>query len=140
MRARWSPVVLAGVVAGVLFYLHALLPNSHAYPLLWPLLGGGVAVGLAMRAASPAPRTDRWRAALRAGGVAGGVFLGATLPTLALLNAPTLAPLARALGATGPVPVTAPVVTGLALAALLSVPAATLGGLLAMPLLRVRRG
>jgi len=124
---RHSPATLAGVAAGLLFYLNALLPNSHAWPLLWPALGGAVAVVLAAR------RADAGHGALatgaRAGLVAAGVFLLATVPTLYVLTFPQLRSVAEMLGGSGPLVITGSLIVALAVAAALGIPGAALGGL-----------
>jgi hypothetical protein len=139
MRTSVSQTIQAGCVAGALFYLHALLPNSHAFPLIWPLLGGAFAVYLAMRRRGEVPGQMAIKTAIGAGAVAAALFLGATIPTLHALNAPVLTPLARALGAAGQVPVTGTAVSALAVASGIALVMAGLGGLLALPLVRSRR-
>ena len=124
---RLSPATLAGVASGLLFYLHALVPNSHAWPLVWPALGGAAAVVLASR------RADRERSALgtgaRAGAVAALVFLATTVPTLLLLTLPQMTGVTRLLGGDGTLVVTGSVVIALVAAAVVGIPGAALGGL-----------
>jgi hypothetical protein len=124
---RLSPATLAGVASGVLFYLHAMVPYSHAWPLVWPVLGGAAAVVLAAR------RADAHHGALatgaRAGAVAAGVFLVMTIPTLLLLSLPRLAEVAKMLGGNGPLVMTGSMLVALAVAASFSIPGAVLGGL-----------
>ncbi|HZH32565.1 MAG TPA: hypothetical protein VEY11_17505 [Pyrinomonadaceae bacterium] len=44
-----KPVFISGVLLGALFLGNALINYSRAWPLLWPLLGGALAVYLASR-------------------------------------------------------------------------------------------
>ena len=138
MSARLTSGVVAGLLAGTLFYLHALIPFSHAWPLLWPLLGGALAVVLAARG-NPARVSlgQGLKLAAKAGVVAGLLFFGATLPTLYALAQPAFEQAARILGAVDvPVQVSMAVATGLAVAAVLGTFAAMLGGLLVLPVAR----
>jgi|GEM_PF-2483682 len=127
MRLRFSPVAAAGLAAGVLFFAHALVPYSRAWPLVWPMLGGVAAAALACRGHTIGGWA-RVRVGAAAGAIAGGVFLALTLVALFLLAQPGLAPAARALGAMGPVSVTPVLALALAIAALIGVGALALGG------------
>jgi hypothetical protein len=43
MRGIRSAAVRTGIAGGASFFLHAPIPNSRAYPLMWTALAGGVA-------------------------------------------------------------------------------------------------
>lgn len=127
MRLRTSPAVTAGVAAGLLFFAHALVPYSRAWPLVWPLLGGVAAAALASRGRS----TSAWkrvRVGAAAGAIAGGVFLALTLAALFLLAQPGMEATARILGAMEPVVVTPALAVAIALAAVIGVAASAVGG------------
>jgi len=70
-----ASVLFAGLSMGVAFSSHAAFRESHAWPLIWPLFGGALAVlvhqsgGKALR-----PLRGAWLG-LRAGAVAGLLFL-----------------------------------------------------------------
>jgi hypothetical protein len=49
MPSRLSSAALAGMTVGILCYVHTLAPANHFYLLVWPLLGGGLAVYTARR-------------------------------------------------------------------------------------------
>ncbi len=138
MFARLGPGVIAGLLAGGLFYLHALVPSSRAWPLIWPLMGGALAVMLAARyQANRISVGQGLKLGAKTGIAAGALFFGATLPTLYALAQPAFEDVARNLGAVNmPVQVSMPVTIGLAVAALLGTAAAVLGGLLALPVAR----
>lgn len=124
---RLSPATLAGVASGLLFYAHAMIPYSHAWPLVWPVLGGAAAVVLASRRAGE--RQSALGTGLRAGAIAAVVFVVATVPTLFLLTLPQLDTVSRMLGGDGPLVMTGAVVIAIAAAAAFSIPGAVLGGL-----------
>ena len=64
-----APTVAAGVISGLVFFGHAVLSDGGPWPLIWPLLGGGVAVALAARN----HRLKSLWSALGAGAGAGGI-------------------------------------------------------------------
>jgi hypothetical protein len=41
-----------GIMGGLLLFLHGLFPNTHAYPLIWPVLAGAVTLWIAASAKS----------------------------------------------------------------------------------------
>lgn len=128
MRLRSSPAVVAGVSAGLLFFAHALVPYSRAWPLMWPLLGGVAAAALASGRGRRIGAWARVRVGAAAGAIAGGVFLALTLAALYLLAQPGMEGTARILGAMAPVVVAPALAVALALAALIGVAASALGG------------
>ena len=94
--------LMFGLVGGVLFFAHAMINNSHAWPLVWPALAGVLAVWSARGISGRSYRADLSSAA-GAGLIAGFVFLVATAFTLSrmgLLATPGLSGLlfAAALG------------------------------------------
>ena len=134
MIRTFTPALRAGLAGGSLLYLHGLFPDTHAYPLVWPLLAGAVALWLAT--GEPA-RRPRWRGlatASVAGVLAGVLAFVAFSVTLLALRQPVLASTARALGASGPLPSPQTVIPALALVVAMAIPAALLGGLLTLPL------
>jgi len=133
---RLSPATLAGVASGLLFYLNALIPNSHAWPLVWPALGGAAAVVLASRRAGP--RQGALGTGLRAGAVSAAVFVLATVPTLLLLSLPSLASVDRLLGGDGRLVMTGSMLLALAAAAAIGIPGSAVGALAARPFARPR--
>ena len=48
--SRSASIWAAGILAGLAFLAHAMLQNSHAWPLLWAFLAGVLTVMLAGRA------------------------------------------------------------------------------------------
>jgi hypothetical protein len=128
MRLRSSPAVEAGLVAGLLFFAHALVPYSRAWPLVWPLLGGVAAAVLASGHGRDVGAWGRVRVGAAAGAIAGGVFLALTLAAVFLLAQPGMEATARILGAMEPVAVTPVLAVAIALAALIGVAASAVGG------------
>jgi hypothetical protein len=132
-----STAMKVGIVAGIGFYLHAMIPNSNAWPMLWPAGAGMFGVLLTARKGAG---LGFWRSlgvGLKTGAVAGAVFFAATAVSLWLLSSSGLTPLARQLGAEGPINVGAAVV-GLAVAALIGLAVAALSAGAAYPIARSR--
>lgn len=138
MSARLTSGVVVGLLAGALFYLNALIPYSHAWPLLWPLFGGAFAVLFSARLKRERVSfAEGIRLSASAGIMAGLLFFGATLPTLYALAQPAFERAARILGAVDvPVQVSMAVAITLGIAALLGAAASVIGGLLAVPVAR----
>ncbi len=85
MRSHLKDAALIGAVSGMLFYLHALFPRSYLYPLVWPLIGGAMAV---YSATQTVPRSREWPAALAfawGAGIVSGIFF--LLPGIGTLYA-----------------------------------------------------
>jgi hypothetical protein len=128
MRLRSSPAVAAGLAAGLLFFAHALVPYSRAWPLVWPLLGGVAAAALASGHGRSIGAWARVRVGAAAGAIAGGLFLALTLVALFLLAQPGMEPTARVLGAMQPVVVTPVLAFAICIAAVVGVAASAVGG------------
>ena len=139
MTRLFSSTPLAGVIAGLLFSLHALIPNSHSWPLLWPFLGGAVAVHLATRQHHTGRGvTHGFALGLRAGVIAAIVFLVATIPTVYLLAQSYAEPLTRRLGGDGPLVLNGAMFLALVVVAALGVALSAIGGGFAYALDRQR--
>lgn len=110
--------LLLGLAGGLLFFAHAMINNSHAWPLIWPVLAGGLIVWTNGRAAQHTYRSDVWNAGI-VGVIASAVFVAATYLALNQLG------LSSHIG-----------LAGLALAGAIGVVAALLGGALVHPLAR----
>lgn len=128
MRTRFSPAAVAGLTAGLLFFAHAMVPYSRAWPLLWPLLGGVAAAVLASRDGYSGSGFHRARVGAAAGAIAGAVFLGGTLVALFILSRPGLEPVAGLFGAVKPIAFNPALLVALAVAALVGIAAGALGG------------
>lgn len=128
-----------GMATGVAFFFHAMLPNSHAWPLIWPLLGGVAVEVIAGRRHELAGFWDGLRLAGVTGLVTGAIFFALTVAALYALGMDQFASLARTLGAMGPVPFTALIVKAVALTAVTGVFLVAIAGGLAFPLARRER-
>lgn len=87
-----------GIIGGLLFFGHAMVNNSHAWPLIWPALAGAAAVIGTHRDRSSGYAADLSAAALT-GVIAGATFFVATaisLSELGLLKNGSLGALALA--------------------------------------------
>jgi hypothetical protein len=132
-----STAIKVGIVAGIGFFLHAMIPNSNAWPMLWPAAAGMLGVVLTARSGQG---SGFWRSigvGLKTGAVAGAVFFAATALSLWLLSTSGLTPLARQLGAEGPINLGAALV-GIAMAALMGLALAALTAGAAYPIARSR--
>ena len=127
MRTRISPAMAAGLAAGVLFFAHAMVPYSRAWPLVWPLFGGVAAVMLASRDRRLSGG-QRARVGASAGAIAGLVFLLATGAALYVLSLPRLESVAGLFGAVSPIALNPALLAALAIAALIGIAAGALGG------------
>lgn len=107
-----------GLIGGLLFFAHAMINNSHAWPLIWPALAGGLIVWTNRAGDQRTYGSDVWNAAV-VGIVAGAVFLVATSLALSQLGLSDRVGLA-----------------GLAFAGAIGVVGALLGGALMHPLAR----
>ena len=126
-----------GIVSGVLLYADAFLRNSTALPLLWPLIGGAVALWLAARRAPERPSAvSALRIGASVGLIAAAVAVAAAFPTYLLLSSPAGVPLARALGSVGTVPWSPRALETLGLALVLAIPAALIGSVASRPFVR----
>ncbi len=74
MLAIRHPVLTSGLVLGALFLGNSFINYSHAWPLVWPLLGGALAVALTARR-----HPVRWGEGIGLGAKAGLVGLLVTL-------------------------------------------------------------
>ena len=131
-----SAPLKVGVITGIGFFLHALIPDSNAWPMLWPAAAGALGVLLVLRSGK---RLAFWRSigiGVKAGAVSGLVFFVATALSLWLLSNPALAPLAAQLGAEGPINLSMAVMLALGFAAFLGLAAAGLGAGATYPFVR----
>jgi hypothetical protein len=115
MRAR---SLMFGLGAGLLFFAHAMINNSHAWPLVWPFLAGVLAVWTSRTGGHATYGADVGRAA-KVGIIAGMVFILTTAFTLDQLG------LSEGAG-----------LVGLIFAAAIGLLGAMLGGALVHPLAR----
>lgn len=127
-----------GLIAGLLFFSHALIPYSHAWPLIWPLLGGALAMHHVSRRRDERGFWGLLSASAKAGLVAGLFFFVTTAAAFILLSQTSLAPLAASLGAAEGITLSTPVILSLALAALIGVAATIFSGSLTYPFVRSR--
>ncbi len=111
-------ILIFGLIGGLFFFAHAMVNNSHAWPLVWPALAGVFAVWSARDAKGASFGTGLKKAAV-AGSIAGVVFVVATAMALTQLGL---------LKNTG--------ITGLAFAAVIGLLASVIAGSVAHPIAR----
>jgi hypothetical protein len=83
---RFTPAMLTGVVAGLLFFGHAMINNSQAWPLVWPFVGGAAAVVLAARRHRLQGFWSGLRAGAGSGALSAALFFATTVVALKALN------------------------------------------------------
>ena len=140
MPSRPLSAALVGLIAGLLFSLHSLLPHSYLYPLIWPLLAGGLAVYIASRRTGAL--TEKARQVVLAAGtgaVAAVAFLFVSITTIYAFSAMASLPRGPALAANQTAHITPSMVVNVVIVALFFVPVAAIGGILARPILRIGR-
>ena len=97
MTEKSSSATTAGVVTGILFSAIALIPNTHAFPLIVPFLGGTLASYLAGRTSSMTIG-DGAKLGAKAGAIGGLIFILITAPLIYLLFGPTIREQLRSTG------------------------------------------
>jgi hypothetical protein len=128
-----SVAVRTGIAGGVVFLLHALIPNSRSYPFIWPVLTGAAAFWIATKDDAPHRIPRGMLTALVAGLIVGLIgFVGSTLVVLAL-TLTALRPILESLGVGGPVLVTAAAVVAIAAINGVAIGATLIGGIVMIP-------
>src|SRR5450631_165050 len=132
---RWGPMLSVraaalrtGIVGGVLFFVHASIPNCGSYPFIWSALAGAVAFWIASDGVAPHRFRHGMLAALSAGTIAGLILMVGCTGTILIFAPPMLASLKPPPSVASTPLITVAVELGLAVVALLGVAAAVLGG------------
>jgi small-conductance mechanosensitive channel len=84
---RTKAATLTGIAAGVAFFAHAMVQNSHAWPLLWTFLAGVLAIVLSSTREAHNAGAAIASGAL-AGLIAGIIFVVASFIALFVLGIP----------------------------------------------------
>lgn len=134
-----SPALSVGLVVGLLFFAHAMIRNSHAWPMVWPLVAGGAAVLIAARREQLHGFWSGIGVAAKSGLIAGAIFFVSTAAALALLASGSFDGAAAALGAEGPLVVGGAMLSAIALVAAGGVLLAILAGAVTFPFVRKAR-
>ena len=133
MHGIRSAAVRTGTAGGVVFLLHALIPNSRSYPFIWPALTGAAAFWIATKDAAPHRIPRGMLATLIAAIIVGLIgFVGSTLDVFAL-SLPAMRPVADRLGIPGPVSLTVAAVSALLVMSAIAFGAALIGGAVMIP-------
>jgi uncharacterized iron-regulated membrane protein len=102
MQSFRKIVLETGIAGGLLFIIHASIPNCDSWPMMWPALAGATAFWLATRE----PQPHRWRtgfAVVLATGLLTGVIatVGLVVMVFVLLHT-DIAPSIREAGKASP--------------------------------------
>jgi hypothetical protein len=129
MGEKSSSATTAGILMGILFIAIAMIPNSHAYPLIVPFLGGALAAYLAGRT-SPMSVGDGAKAGAKAGAIGGLIFVIIGAPLVYLLVGPVMREQLRAAGLDLPLDGFLALVLGLFIVAVIGFVLAIIGGVI----------
>jgi hypothetical protein len=127
MAEQSSSATTAGILTGILFTAVAMIPNSHAYPLIVPLLGGALAVYLAGRASSVGIG-DGAKLGAKAGAIGGLIFVLIGTPLIYLLVGPAMREQLRGAGLNLPLDGLLALLAGLLIVAVIGLLLAIIGG------------
>jgi len=87
MRSVRQIVLETGIAGGLLFTIHASIPNVDSWPMIWPALAGAAAFWLATRQPRPHRLRTGLAAALTAGVIVGAIaFVGTSIVVYAVLH------------------------------------------------------
>lgn len=133
-----SIVSKVGLIAGFLFFAHALIPNSNAWPLMWPGLAGIFAIYSLQNKRSLKNFLEAAKSLLQMGLILAGIFFVFTLLALLILNIPETEKISSILGAEGPITINSSAIFGLLLASGLGMIIALVSGSISYPFFRKR--
>lgn len=133
---RRSPVLVVGLVAGFLFLGHALINNSHAWPMIWPILAGSAAVAIAARRERLGRFASGIGIAAKTGAVASLLFLVGSVAAVALIDGSETA--ARLWGVEGQSLFRPAAIVAIGFVALAGVVLAAVAGAFTFPVVRTR--
>jgi hypothetical protein len=85
---RLPPELTMGMIAGLLFFAHSALPDTNAWPLIWPGLGGALAARLSAQRCEGC--TSSTGTGAKAGAACAAVFFLGGAALLSSLEAPQL--------------------------------------------------
>lgn len=128
-----SIVTKVGLIAGFLFFIHALIPNSNAWPLIWPIFAGIFLMFFLKNKRRLKNYLQAARSLLKVGVLSSGIFFVFTVLVLLLLNLPGMEGIANFLGAEGPVIMNSSAVLGLLLASGLGIILSMISGSIFYP-------
>jgi hypothetical protein len=132
-----SPVLLAGVVAGLLFFAHSLIPGSGFMPFIWPFLGALLGLLISYKLGHRASKVrESIGSATRTGAVAAIVFFVFALATVLVFNMPMLQRAAETLETEQAVALTMSLVMSVGVTATVGFVCAVLAGVIAGPIIR----
>jgi len=127
-----------GIVGGVLFVVHASIPNCGSWPFVWPALAGAVAFWIASDAVVPHPFRRGMLAALGAGALAALILLVGANITILTVGRAMLESVTHTPNVPTKTLITVSVELGLAVVGLLGTAAALIGGAAMMLVRRFR--
>lgn len=133
---KLSSVLKVGLIAGFLFFAHALIPNSNAWPLVWPALAGFFVVYSLKNTGKLKNYVQTIISLLKMSALSAAIFFLLTLLVLFVLNLPETEKISNILGAEGPIIINSAVIISLLIASGLGVILAMISGSVSYPFLR----
>ena len=130
MAEKSNSATVAGNVTGVLFTAIAMIPNSHAYPMVVPFLGGALAAFLAGRT-SPVGAGVGAKLGAKAGAIGGLILVLVGSPLIYLLVGGVIDERVQAAGLDLPFGGFLALTVGLLVVAVLGFMLAVIGGVIA---------
>jgi hypothetical protein len=132
-----SPVLWAGVAAGLLFFAHSLVPGSGFMPFIWPFLGALLGLLISYRLGYRASKVrESIGSATRIGAVAAVVFFLFALSAVLVFNMPLLKQAAETLETEQAVALTMSMVMSIGITATVGFVCAVFAGVIAGPIIR----
>lgn len=133
---KHSIIFKVGLIAGFLFFAHALIPNSNAWPLIWPGLAGFFVVYFLRNTRNLKNYVQTAKSLLQMSALSAIIFFVFTLLVLFILNLPETEKISNILGAEGPIIINSAVIISLLIASGLGVILAMISGSVSYPFLR----
>jgi hypothetical protein len=133
-----SAVLRVGIAGGILSFLTGFIPNSRAFPMIWPFVTGAVAFWIATSDGAVHHVRRGMSAALKAGSIAALVsFIGVTV-TLFVIQRSVFDDVTRSAGLPGMAAIGVVAEIGIAVTCIVGIVAALLGAVVTIPVRSMR--
>ena len=129
MAERSGSATTAGLITGILFTAVAMIPNSRAFPMIVPFLGGALAALLAGRTSSLGAG-DGAKLGAKTGAIAGLILVLVGAPLIYVMVGPAIGEQLKEAGINLPLGGLLALMLGLLVVALLGLVLAVVGGVI----------
>lgn len=113
--------VKIGILAGILFFLHALIPYSDAWPMIWQGIAAAVLVIWLMKSGKDVQYRKTAKRLFQTGLISSAIFVVCTAAVLFTLTFPSMNVFASFPGAEGEIVFNATLISGLLMASAIGV-------------------